>query len=261
MFDIEKAAYCTERIKEYFKNTLQDANVEIPDVIKINSDEYLIYLFYSCLLDYGMRSKIYHANLINTYNENKNIFNPKFVVENYSNNELELFEIIKGSIHPRYPNVALKKWLELSKYIYNNFPGENLREKITSLKSYRELYDFITSINGYGQKTGGLLLRLIYEFGICNFKDEIQDIPIDRHDIEISYLNGIIEKEKLNDDEVKRLGQVWINAANKNNISACDIDKYLWSIGNNLCSKKECKKCPLQFNCKKKYDGIFHEKK
>lgn len=75
---------------------------------------------------------------------------------------------------------------------------------------------------------------------------------MDRHDIEISYLNGIVTKEKLTNTEIKELGSTWIKAALKNNISACDMDKYLWTIGNQLCSKKECEECPIHTTCKKK---------
>lgn len=254
MFDLEKAIYCTKKLKDYFSGVEQDANVEVPKSLKIGSNNYIIYIFYSCLLDYGMRSKVYHNNLINTYNNYPNLFDPKYIVDKYKNNEDELYKIIKENIHPRYPSVALKKWLELSNYLNNHYSDKTLKNKITTLKSYKELYDFIINIKGYGQKTGGLLLRLISESGICDFNDKIKNIPIDRHDIEISYLNGVVKKTKLTNKEIDKLGIIWIEAASKNNIEASDIDKYLWSIGNNLCTKKQCTNCPLNTNCKKKED-------
>lgn len=254
MFNLEKATLCAEKMKNYFSSIDGVENVEIPSNIEIGSNEYLVYIFYSCLLDYGMRSKPYHFNLIKTYKEYKDIFNPNYVINNYKDNEAKLLWIIRENIHPRYPNIALKKWLDLSEFLNNNYPENKLIEKISSLQSYKELYNFITSIKGYGQKTGGLLLRLIYESGICNFNDELNDIPIDRHDVEISYLNGIINKDTLNNNELKLLGTTWIEAAKKCNISACDIDKYLWSIGNNLCNKKQCLECPMKDECKKKLE-------
>lgn len=250
MFDLEKAISCAKKMKNYFSSIEQNANVSIPNNIVLGSKEYLNYIFYSCLLDYGMRSKSYHLYLNETYKNYSNIFDPKFVIDNYLDNEADLFIIIKENIHPRYPNVALKKWLFLSKFLNDNYYGDKLKEKIISLKSYKELYNFITKINGYGQKTGGLLLRLIYESGICEFNDELENIPMDRHDIEISYLNGVIKYNKLSNKDIEKLGKIWIEAGKKNNISACDIDKYLWSIGNKLCSKKACRICPLFGNCK-----------
>jgi len=252
MFDIDKATLCVEKMKNYFNSMEVSGHVEIPCGIEIGSSEYVIYIFYSCLLDYGMRSKNYHSNLISTYKKHKDIFEPYYVVKNYKDNPEKLLHIMKENIHPRYPNVALKKWLDLSEFLNCNYPRNKLKEKINSLQSYKELYNFITSIKGYGQKTGGLLLRLLYESGICNFTDELLDIPIDRHDVEISYLNGITDKVKLNSSELKSLGTLWIKAAKNRKVSACNIDQYLWSIGNNLCSKKRCLECPLKEGCKKK---------
>ncbi len=236
-------------MKDYFNSTEEVANVEIPNDIKVGTNEHILYIFYSCLLDYGMHSSLYHFNLINTYKKYKEIFNPSYVVKTFKDNEENLLKIIKENIHPIYPNIALRKWLELSEFLDTNYPNDKLKQKIVSLESYRELYNFITSIKGFGQKTGGLLLRLIFESGICSFNDELQDIPIDRHDVEISHLNKVVDKKDLSHEDLKELGTIWIKAAKENNISACDIDKYLWTIGNNLCSKKKCTECPMEKEC------------
>lgn len=251
MYSLDKAELCAHLMKDYFSYREDDANVCVPEDIRLGSLEHIIYLFYSCLLDYGMRSKIYHANLLNTYRIYKQIFNPSYVIEEYKDNEEELFTIIKENIHPRYPKVALKKWLSLSLYL-SSYPNDSLLLYIKNISSYKELYNFITSINGYGQKTGGLLLRLISEAGICEIDEDLEDIPIDRHDVEISYLNGVIDKDKLNNNELKELGSIWIKAARKCNIKASDIDRYLWTIGNSMCVRRKCLDCPLSLNCHKK---------
>lgn len=108
MFDIEKAKLCASKVKDYFNSNEEVANVEIPTSIKMGSNDHILYIFYSCLLDYGMRSKTYHNNLIKTYEHYKNIFNPSYVVKTFKDNEINLFNIIKENIHPRYPNIALK---------------------------------------------------------------------------------------------------------------------------------------------------------
>lgn len=249
--NLDKASICAKAMREYFKVFEEDANVAIPDGVKVGSNAHIIYIFYSCLLDYGMRSKVYHANLNKTYKNHKELFDPGYVVLKYSDKEEELLYLIKENIHPRYPKIATQKWLSLSKFINDNYK-DNLLESIKKLTSYKELYNFIVSIKGYGQKTGGLLLRLIYESGVCSFDDEIADIPIDRHDVEISYLNGIVDKSILNEHELKELGTIWIKAAKANNITACDIDKYLWTIGSSLCYMHKCNDCPLNKTCKKK---------
>lgn len=235
-------------LDNYYKN--QDssklATVDYPESIEYRSKEWLIYIFYSCILDYGMKSINYHKNLINTYNNHKEIFNPKYVI-----NKEELLNIIKTNIHPRYPNIALEKWInlssELSKY-------DNLLNTISSFNTFNELNTFIRSIKGYGQKTGGLLIRLIYEANICSFNDKIKYIPLDRHDIEISYLNGIIDTPKLNSKEIEELSDLYIKSGEKLGIDANLIDKYLWNVGTSFCNTKKCDSCPLKNTCKtKKY--------
>ncbi len=43
-------------LKEYFQNQNNLAAIEYPVNITYGTNEYFIYMFYSCLLDYGMRS-------------------------------------------------------------------------------------------------------------------------------------------------------------------------------------------------------------
>lgn len=240
-----------QKMHEYYgkqeSNTL--AIVDFPNLIEYKSNEWLIYIFYSCLLDYGMRSQNYHNNLINTYHIYPQIFNPNYVLNEFSNNKEKLLDIMKNSIHPRYPNVAVDKWLnlsiELSKY-------DNLLDKIKEFNNFNELNLFIRSIKGYGQKTGGLLLRLIYESGVCNFNDKLGYIPLDRHDIEISYLNNIIDSQKLNSKQVEELSSLYIESGERIGIDANLVDKYLWNIGNVFCNRKNCSNCPLHDDCKTK---------
>ena len=239
---------CLIALKEHFKNQQVDdiAHVDFPKSICYGSEEWLIYMFYSCLLDYGMRSKMYHNNLIQTYESYPDIFNPKYVQEYYSQKEFELFEIIKNNVHPRYPNVALKKWITLSKELSKY---DSLLTKIKSFTSFNEIERFIQGINGYGQKTGGLLLRLIYESHICNLNDNVSHIPLDRHDIEISYLNGIIERKNLSAKQIEALSTAYINEGNKLGLAPNVVDKYLWQIGNQFCNHKDCMNCPLSSTC------------
>ena len=228
-------------------NTL--ATVDFPNEVEYKSNEWLIYIFYSCLLDYGMRSQYYHNNLISTYHLYPEIFNPMYVIINYTTNKEALLNIMKNNVHSRYPNVAVDKWInlsiELSKY-------DNLLEKIKEFNNFNELNLFVRNIKGYGQKTGGLLLRLIYESGVCNFNDKLGYIPLDRHYIEISYLNNIIDNKKLNKKQIEELSSLYIKSGEKLGVDANLIDKYLWNIGNDFCNKKNCINCPLQEDCKTK---------
>lgn len=233
------------------QDTSKLATVDYPESIKYKSNDWLIYIFYSCLLDYGMRSIIYHQNLIATYQRYPSIFDPHHVIKIYANNRDELLDILKNNIHPRYPNIALDKWInlsfELSKY-------DNLLDIVKEFNTFNELNYFVRSIKGYGQKTGGLLIRLIYESNIIKFNDKLKFIPLDRHDIEISYLNKIIDKTNLSAKEIEELSETYIEEGEKLGIDANAIDKYLWNIGVYYCNSKNCINCPLYKSCKTKLD-------
>lgn len=238
---------CNEIVKElddYFKDSSSEADVSYPSNITYASDEYFRYMFYSCLLDYGMRSKIYHENLIKTYERYPNIFDPLVVL---NIRESELKNIIVENIHPRYPNVATKKWLRLSERLIKH---ADLATELSHLANFKELEKFIRNTDSYGQKTGGLLARIICESGISKFS--VEAIPIDRHDIEISYRTGIIENTDLSQKDIESLSHSYVQAAKSANINPIDIDKYLWEIGNRFCNKKACENCPLRRYCKRK---------
>ena len=231
------------KLNNHFKDKEGLANVEFPKKIDYGTNEYYLYMFYSCLLDYGMRSKVYHKNLINTYEKYSNIFNPSYVDKMSID---ELHNIIVNNIHPRYPNVATKKWVtlsnELSKY-------DSIETQLKNIRSFEDLNKFIKSIKGYGQKTGGLLMRILCDSKVCDFQESIKSIPIDRHDIEVSYLTSIIDETNISNNEIIELSNTYVNAGKELDINPSNIDKYLWEIGNSYCNKKQCEECPLNSIC------------
>lgn len=235
-----------EKLNNHFNDTNELANVEFPKKINYGTNEYCLYMFYSCLLDYGMRSKFYHKNLIDTYEKYSDIFCPSYVIKL---SEDELYNIIVNNIHPRYPNVATKKWINLSNELIKY---DSILVRLKSINNFEELNKFIKSIKGYGQKTGGLLIRIICDSKICNFQENMRTIPIDRHDIEISCLTGIINVSNISNNEIMELSDTYVNVGKELDINPSKIDKYLWEIGNSYCNKKYCEDCPLNNICIKK---------
>ena len=246
--DYNKCKEVVEIISIYFQNKTGIANIDCPSNISYKTNEYYLYMFYSCLLDYGMRSKIYHRNLINTYIKYPNIFQPNYVIEI---SEERLKDIIINNIHPRYPNIAIKKWLTLSNELIRY---KNISDYLKSINSFEELSRFIKNTKSYGQKTGGLLMRVICDTEICNFKENIKSIPIDRHDIEISYLTGIINTLNISNKEIIELSDTYVKIGKALNVNPSNIDKYLWKVGNLYCNKKNCEECPLNNICIKNYE-------
>ncbi len=248
--DYNKCKQVVEKLNDFFSDNKQLAMIGYPPNIEYKTDEYYIYMFYSCLLDYGMRSKLYHQNLINTYMKYPKLFNPDYV---RTLSEEDLKNIIVHNIHPRYPNIATKKWRILSKGLERmNF------EYLKSIGSFQELKKFIMDFKCYGQKTGGLLIRIICDSKICNFEEEIEAIPIDRHDIEISYFTGMIDSKNIKDKDISKLSDAYVKAGKELHINPSDIDKYLWELGNSFCSKKKCEECPLN-QCLKKQEQLLNK--
>lgn len=247
--DYEKCKIVINSLYDYFSNDGKLTNIEYPKEIKYASNNYYLYMFYSCLLDYGMKSKLYHNNLSNTYGKYPEIFIPSRA-KNMSGEKLK--KIIVNNIHPRYPNVALKKWLALSNELCKY---DNLLEVLSKITCFQDLINFINSLKSYGQKTGGLLARIITDSKICNFDEMVESIPIDRHDIEISYLTGIINSKNINNKEINELSNCYVKICNELKINPSEIDKYLWEVGNTFCNKKNCSSCPINIYCKEfEYD-------
>ena len=112
-------------------------------------------------------------------------------------------------------------------------------------------------LNGFGQKTGGLLLRILIDEGLINPIDGIAEIPIDRHDIDLcvwlEVISNITSDEiKKNKKVIKLLSDTWVTAAKQLSISPSLADQYLWIIGSQFCSKSQCEVCPLSNDCVKK---------
>lgn len=249
MINQEEALKVIRILKNYYGNTNDLAKVNYPNNIEYGSNEYFIYIFYSCMLDYGMRSNVYHNNLINTYLKYPELFNPNYIKDNYELKKDELKEILKNNIHVRYPSVASSKWIKLSNYLVSI--QVNILSDLKNINNYNDLDRYVRNTKCFGQKTGGLLIRLIYETNVGNFIDDMKNIPIDRHDIEISYLTGVIDSDSISNELIKELGSLWVMVANSESISSSNIDKYLWAVGNDFCNKKDCLNCPLSNLCHK----------
>lgn len=98
VIDCEQCTKIVKLLDEHFTSQKALAEVEYPSNIKKDSIQYILYMFYSCLLDYGMRSKIYHKNLIETYEKFPNIFDPNEVVKMEENTLLNIIKNYSSEI-------------------------------------------------------------------------------------------------------------------------------------------------------------------
>lgn len=229
------------------------ANIILPSSIKPGSLEHCKYLFYSCMLNYGMKSTVLHENLQLFYEENPCLFDPKYVLNVYKYNICELADLLRSRIHVRYPNQSAKNWINLSEIMLNKYNG-NFDEIFLNKQTYLEYQAAIFELDGFGQKTGGLLLRMLIDEGFIKPIDGISEIPIDRHDINLCIWLGVINGLTANDIKKSKgiigiLSKVWVNVSKEFNISPSITDQYLWIIGSKFCSKYQCNICPLNSLC------------
>ena len=258
--DLYRAKESLKLMDAYFanKNIKNQAQVILPDGVEKYGQQHYCYLFLSCLLNHGMKSSTLHENLQSLYQNKIEVFSPEYVFTSYKDNYSDLADLLRTYIHVRYPNESAKRWIALCENLHINY-HDNPKEKFLGKTKYDELKKVICSINGMGQKTGGLLLRILIDNGMVISTDGIREIPIDRHDIDLCVWLGVIKN--ITSDEIKKdkkiiskLSEVWVQASDDLAISPSVTDQYLWIIGSQLCTNKYCDGCPICAMCFKKGD-------
>lgn len=245
------------------KNIQGQAQVIVPASIELFSAAHYRFLFYSCLLDFGVKSNVLHENMLHLYKQRPNLFLPSYIFEVYSDDYTELATILRSYTHVRYPNECAKRWINLSRILHTQWQ-DNPQEMFRGQSTYHEFKETISLIKGLGQKTGGFLLRMLIDNEMLKSNDGIAEIPIDRHDIDLSiWLKIILEftadEIKSSKKIIKLLSDTWVQAANKLAISPSLADRYLWIIGSEFCTSKKCVLCPLSHLCKRKELDIHEE--
>lgn len=259
--DANNAELSLKKMRQYFsdKNIDKEATVTLPKEIIHGSELHYRYLFYSCLVNYGVNSVLLHKNLISLYEQKELMFSPQYICETYADNYDSLTDILRSFLHLRYPNQCAKNWFCLSSTLHNQY-HDNPKELFTNKNSYYEFQEAICNLKGFGQKTGGFLLRILIENDLLQPIDGIAEIPIDRHDIDLSIWLGVVsnitsDEIKKSKKVIKQLSNTWVMVSTKNSISPSLTDRYLWIIGSQLCSKKQCDICPLQEECRRGQEG------
>ena len=261
--DAKNAVRSLHKMHEYFSK--QDINTKatvlLPKTMERGSEIHYRYLFYSCLLNYGMKSSVLHEGLKKLFENMPLLFSPQYICENYTDSYTELATILRSFVHVRYPNQCAKNWVALSNILHTKY-NDNPKELLMAGNTYYDFQSAILGLKGFGQKTGGLLLRIMIDDGLLTPVDGIAEIPIDRHDIDLcvwlKVISNITSDEiKKNKKVIKLLSDTWVCAAKELSISPSIADQYLWIIGSQFCAKKQCEVCPLCDDCIKK--GRSHE--
>ena len=258
-YDIDRAREVVKVLHSYFRDaqTVKKATIELPNDIEYGSKEHYLYIFYGCLLDYGVKSYYYHQRLKRAYSEFRELFSPDYILENFKNDIEILSKVLSRYLKVRFPIEAAKRWYSLSEVLCLKYKCDprNLIKKATTLNELRNL---IIEIRGFGQKTGGLLIRILHENGLLNNINEsyIPFIPIDRHDIKISMRLGVIRniKENFSSGRVSNrlpteLSKIWVKASILEGVDPAETDRNLWLLGSRLCASNKCYLCPVEGLC------------
>ena len=98
------------RMHNYFSKmgTTSKAEVILPERIERGSIEHYKYLFYNCMLNYGMKSSVLHENLMKLYQSNPLLFSPEYICNTYAGNYGALADILRSFVHVRYHNQCAK---------------------------------------------------------------------------------------------------------------------------------------------------------
>ena len=156
-----KPRIVVRRLHEFFSTTDSlTATITPPEELEWASKEHFLYLFYGCLLDYGMKSSIYHENLKKAYKKKPDLFDPHYIVETFQGNVKDLAVVLKELVRVRFPNEGARRWLSLSKILREKYNGDP-RNMFTPLMSFDDAKNVVLSMKGFGQKTAIFELHLL----------------------------------------------------------------------------------------------------
>jgi hypothetical protein len=95
-YNIDRAREVVKALHSYFRDvqTVKKATIELPNDIEYRSKEHYLYIFYGCLLDYGVKSYYYHQRLKFAYSEFRELFSPSYILENFKNDIESLSRVV-----------------------------------------------------------------------------------------------------------------------------------------------------------------------
>jgi endonuclease III len=261
--DIERARIVVLRAHEAFRTRsglLSETNDlvenQIPNGVEPLSRDHTLFLFYSVVNDHGMKSSRLYARAKALFLENRNLFEPFRVIEDFNGPEDgRLIELTGRRLGTRYPKETAKTWYLNSRRLVERFNGDP-RNLFRCAPDARTLMKEITAFRGYGPKIGGMLLRAVIGLGFADVTgvEEVL-VPVDIHDSRISFFTGILRLGNHNNANVDyyayvpQVQRILLETCNSLGLKWLDTDHALWLIGSRGCVNKRCRPCPLHDVC------------
>ena len=259
----EKAEFVVKQLLRAFENqagifddTSDLLEFQIPDGVEQTSLEHARFLFYLISQDYGTKSARLYAKAKALYSNNPQIFDPEYVVSNYTGaDDLRLAEDTGVQLSTRFPKETAKRWYGNSEKLLKEYQGDP-RKIFTTSSDARVVFRHIRSFRGFGPKIGGLLLRT---FLGCKFAklDHVEDVlvPVDVHDSRIAFYTGAVitvdGDSHVEDyhEYAQQIQHLWSDACNSAGLDWLQVDRALWLLGSRGCVSLRCAECSLADIC------------
>ncbi len=241
-----------------FSSVTDLLEAQVPPNVDYGSSEHARFYFYLIFNDHGTKSTRLYEKFKKLYSEASYLFDPVEVIKRFENREDYLRETFLSNLGLRYPKQATISWVTNSRILIDKYEGEPIN-LFLSAQSAPELFKKIKYMRGYGPKTSGLLLRVIWGAGFNRHLVDIHNVPlpVDIHDSRIAFIcglyrpNGIDDIYKIygNPSHIQKIEKIWRNAAHQESVSWEGIDRALWLLGSRGCANKRCRECPINNFC------------
>ena len=210
-----------------------------------SKEEKARYYFYVISVDYGVKAKRLFEKMRKLHEEDKDLFNPEFV----SKMSIVNLEKLMRKLGMRFPVQAAQRWRENSKKLVEEYNAKALG---IFQGNTEEIIKKIKEFNGFGDKLSRLLLRTVVDAGVIKkpVGFEEMSLPTDIHVVKLAFRSGLLSGEKPNySKHVKKAREAWTGISLEEKKIPADVDRALWVLGAEYCSKKRCKECPLKNKC------------
>ena len=227
----------------------------LPRNLEKGSRDHALYLTYVISVDYMTDAEKLWARSRGAHELYPERFKPG-EINRLSDQTLRSF--IKG-IGARFPSNGVSIWRKISKILLEQYNGDprNITPTPLSIEEIKNRLDEFPSLRG--PKLSNFYIRAMGEnnlFKITNF-DEL-DIPVDKQVARFTVYTGVLKllSERfegcVHENPLRSLiEEAWRTAAEKNNTYPWKLDEPIWTIGSKLCSKRSCRKCPVEELCDK----------
>ena len=223
--------FVTKVVTQYNRGTgifEKKINAEELIPVQLKDKNKALFIFYVLQLDYAMKSQILYRGANKLYRENRLFFTPNFIS---SLSDATLTKTLKGYLHPRYINEAIRRYRHNTNILLKKYKGDP-RSIFIDTQACQEVLKRLGEFRGFGPKIGNFFIRtMINSFGY-SFSD-IDTIlpPVDVHNVRITYLLGFIGADRMAQKNIDLVKNLWSKACKDACISWLVFDKALWLLG------------------------------